>query len=129
MRPSLIELGDAVPQPPWDLSLYRCASRRGQGWSRAASVEDRPALLLFAASRRRSGCVPAEPYPPLKQPKHEVPARRSNRVVRSHPVIPLLLAHACPVLLAQTCPVLLAPRHKRAISRFRGLRCSIPPAW
>jgi hypothetical protein len=35
--------------------------------NRAASLKVRPVLLLFAVSRRRSGCVPAEPYPPLKQ--------------------------------------------------------------
>jgi hypothetical protein len=30
-------------------------------------TEDRPARLLLAGSSRRSGCVPAEPYPPLEQ--------------------------------------------------------------
>ena len=34
--------------------------------SRASPVEAYPALLLFAGSSRRSGCVPAEPYPPLE---------------------------------------------------------------
>jgi len=39
-----------------------------KGWGPGDPARrDRPALLLFAGSSRRSGCVPAEPYPPLKQ--------------------------------------------------------------
>jgi len=49
-----------------DFSLFSCSSR-GDGAGTAFVAKTAPALLLFAGSSRRSGCVPAEPYPPLKQ--------------------------------------------------------------
>src|SRR5512138_1902898 len=67
IAPRIADLGDAVPQTPWDFSLFRCSSRRGSKTEPGSFRRNHPALLLLAASRRRSGCVPAEPYPPLKQ--------------------------------------------------------------
>ena len=49
-----------------DFSLFSCSSR-GDGAGTGFVAKTAPALLLFAGSSRRSGCVPAEPYPPLKQ--------------------------------------------------------------
>ncbi len=62
----LTNLGDAVPQTPWDLSRFGCSSRRGPQTEPGGFRKSHPALLLLAASRRRSGCVPAEPCPPLE---------------------------------------------------------------
>jgi hypothetical protein len=62
--------GGPVPQAPWDLSLWRCSSRRATESEPGSLGRDHPALLLFAASRRRSGRFPALPYPPLEQKEH-----------------------------------------------------------
>ena len=70
----LAKPGDAVPQPPWDFSLFPCSSRgEKDGAGRLTEKTARPFCCL-QASDRRSGCVPAEPYPPLKhhQPTNPV---------------------------------------------------------
>ena len=59
---ALPHLGDAVPQTPWDLTLW---SLKRQG--HAGLSEPSPTCRLQGFSRR-SGCIPAEPYPPLKHP-------------------------------------------------------------
>ena len=50
-------LGDAVPQTPWDLSLWR-QDRSGRG-----RLSHPP---FDSARSRRSGCFLAEPYPPVR---------------------------------------------------------------
>src|SRR6266581_419826 len=59
---SVVDLGDLSPRPP-GIFLFFSAPAEGVGPG-GLPGEDRPALLLFACSSRRSGCVPAEP---LKQ--------------------------------------------------------------
>ena len=60
-------IGASITNRRWIFRFFAAPAEREQRLDRAASKEDRPARLLFAAFRRRSGCVPAEPYPPLKQ--------------------------------------------------------------
>ena len=59
------EPGGPVPQTPWDFPLWR-REQKGR------RTNDRPPTLKASAlfTIRRSGCVPAEPYPP----------NRTNRV-------------------------------------------------
>src|ERR1035441_8765582 len=64
---SVAELGDAVPQTPWDLPLW---SLKRQG--HAGLGMPSPTCRLQASSRR-SGCIPAEPYLPLKHPSNKGP--------------------------------------------------------
>jgi len=54
--------------------------------NRATSLKVHPVLLLFAVSRRRSGCVPAEPYPPLKQSNFttDMPTEQSKTPILMH---------------------------------------------
>ena len=59
----LSELGDAVPPDP--LGFFALRLER-QGHAGLARQPDLP----LQASRRRSGCVPAEPYPPLESCEH-----------------------------------------------------------
>jgi hypothetical protein len=59
----LSRTGDAVPQTPWDFPL--CGLKR-QG--HAGLGVPSPTCRLQASSRR-SGCVPAEPYPPMEHAK------------------------------------------------------------
>jgi hypothetical protein len=48
--------------------IFRLFAAPAEGIGRnGLRLEDRPALPLFTGSSRRSGCVPAEPYPPLEQ--------------------------------------------------------------
>ena len=62
------EPGGPVPQTPWDFPLW---GREQKG----RRTYDRPPTLKASAlfTIRRSGCVPAEPYPP----------NRTNRVAPS----------------------------------------------
>jgi hypothetical protein len=50
-----------VPRTPWDFSLwgYNTDSRV------LNSAKDPARLLVSQHQMRRSGCVPAEPYPPI----------------------------------------------------------------
>ena len=51
-----------------DLSHWAAtAGVKGKIWPGDRKKNSHPAALRFAGSRRRSGCVPAEPYPPLEQ--------------------------------------------------------------
>ena len=59
----LTEMGDAVPQTHWDFPLCRLKRQRHAGLGVPS-----PACRLQASSRR-SGCVPAVPYPPLERSK------------------------------------------------------------
>ena len=119
MPPRLAEIGGLCPPTP--LGFFAFWLRQQKGRNKAGGFEsNHPALLLFAASRRRSGCVPAEPYPPPKQLKCAALGhnRQSPNSVRTHysgfarTLSPVLRAHS-PLLRAQSCPVLLAPRHKK----------------
>jgi len=56
--------GGRCPPSPLRFIALDCTSRRVLG--ERTSGEARSALLLFADSSRRSGCVSAEPYPPLE---------------------------------------------------------------
>ena len=47
--------------------IYRFFPAPAEVEAGRASPEAHPAVLLSAGSSRRSGCVPAEPYLPLKQ--------------------------------------------------------------
>lgn len=78
--PNLWEvLGDAVPQTPWDFSHW---AKIEEG----AGVQAPPALST-SARIRRSGCFPAEPYPPIRLqafiPKTLVPCNRQATQLRS----------------------------------------------
>lgn len=53
-------LGGPVPQTPWVLSLGATMSKKG----RHAGTECRPRRSSHRGSARRSGCIPAWPYPP-----------------------------------------------------------------
>src|ERR1017187_6494219 len=64
---SLPDLGDAAPQTPWDLTLW---SLKRQG--HAGLGMPSPTCCLQASSQR-SGCIPAEPYLPLKHPSNKRP--------------------------------------------------------
>ena len=56
--------------PPDPLGFFALALLQQKGGRNGAGQPleklPGPSLLLFAAFSRRSGCVPAEPYPPLK---------------------------------------------------------------
>src|SRR5271169_526943 len=60
-----VALGDAVPQTPWDLSLWACSSKGVEEKGRAVSGP--PHLAVCKPPDRRSGRFPALPYPPLGQ--------------------------------------------------------------
>src|ERR1017187_9513336 len=64
---SVAELGDAVPQTPWDLPLWSLKRQGDAGLGMPS-----PTCRLQASSRR-SGCIPAEPYLPLKHPSNKGP--------------------------------------------------------
>ena len=52
----------------WLAKIFRFdAAPADGGWAGPPSVDSHPALLRCAGSSRRSGCVPAEPYPPPEQ--------------------------------------------------------------
>ena len=52
----MVELGDAVPQTPWDLSLFELLQQKdGPG-----DLGDHPALLLFAALQSALGLRPPQ---------------------------------------------------------------------
>jgi hypothetical protein len=88
-----------------DFSLCGLKRQGHAGLDRAS-----PTCRLQAFSRR-SGCVPAEPYPPLKQP----PDYQS--VVRWQQGQSIIL-----LLIAQTCLLLIAPRQPRPEAAAVGER-------
>jgi len=49
-------MGDSVPQTPWDLTHY--------GQKHAKGTMHYAPSPCFSHHLRRSGCFPAEPYPP-----------------------------------------------------------------
>ena len=61
-------------------------------------------LTVYLAANRRSGCVPAEPYPPSQLSQ----AARSCPFANPFPVPHRIFT----VLIAQTFPVLIAPRQR-----------------
>jgi len=64
--PSARVLGDPSPKPP---GIYRFTPKpAGSRQPARAAVNHRPSLR-YLDCRRRSGCIPAEPYPP-GQPDH-----------------------------------------------------------
>jgi hypothetical protein len=80
--------------------IYRFETDAGR--ASRAGPEASPTCRL-SVFRRRSGCVPAEPYPPLKQGQLQTFALATQAKVTFREEIP--------VLFAQTIPVLFAPRH------------------
>jgi hypothetical protein len=117
--------------PPNPLGFIALSLLQQKERNKAGRLEsNHPALLLLAGFRRRSGCVPAEPYPPLKRPNCAALGHNGQPLnsVQTHysglarTLSPVLLAHS-PLLRAQTCPVLLAPRQeaRRESARRIGL--------
>jgi len=66
---SFVEMVDAVPRSALGFIALGLLQQRGaESCAGQPRFEgSRPAYLLCAGSSRRSGCVPAEPYPPLEQ--------------------------------------------------------------
>jgi hypothetical protein len=50
----------------WIFRFFAAPAEAEQNGTGRLLWKVRPVLLLFAGYRRRSGCVPAGPYPPLK---------------------------------------------------------------
>jgi hypothetical protein len=114
----LAKLGDAVPQTPWDFSLFPCSSRRGERRSRAASGEDRPALLLFAGSRSalrlrpRRALSSAEAPPAYQSRLGEQGGHHRNPVLRTSGFENYKVSG----FANNSRPVLIAPRQHQASS-------------
>src|ERR1035438_5570846 len=105
---SLAELGDAVPQTPWDFSL--CGLKR-QGH---AGLGGPSPTCPLPTSRRRSGCVPAKPYPPMEHAKGISP-RLGDKRAKQKSAFDRTSAFAnykLSALADYSRPLLLAPRHR-----------------
>ena len=70
---SLIQSGRCRP-PELMLDLSQSSLKR-QGMPGGRSS---PPGCRLQASRRRSGCIPAEPYPPLERPENSLSASPNN---------------------------------------------------
>jgi len=72
------------PLDPQGFNALACSDRKHRT---ALGEEDRPVCRVQGSSRR-SGCVPAEPYPPLEQ-------REGRRICSAGPGFPFPLPGGC----------------------------------
>ena len=111
MPGSLADLGDAVSQTPWDLSLCACSQQGGvkeAGRYQPASL--RPCRSQASRSALRSHpCVALSSAGALRACRFR--PRKNNDQGLAQPQIPLLLAHECPVLTAHSSCFARATTH------------------